>query len=262
MTKTVWMSPNIEKNYFQDSTCFGVIINEMIMNDTLFATINNRRLYYDPMFSNSNLTKAEKAEILPQYWLELEDAISKSSFSNEQIPDLLKSTDEFRLKKSVLPAFKLIADNDGSNRNIVIFSAGLENIIRYELLQNNFNMEKISIISNEIDEKTRRFRADHKLITSVDKRVFDLSELILDDEVDLFISFGDSFSDSEMVTEDRIKHSQRIVKVGLINQKNLSDVESLRSTMEKFATAFDVLIINDEEFDDVLYLLRLILDKN
>ncbi|MES1906612.1 MAG: 7-methylguanosine phosphate-specific 5'-nucleotidase, partial [Paramarteilia canceri] len=153
-------------------------------------------------------------------------------------------------------------ENDKTDKTLLIISGGIKNIIERKLSLSHFKMEDITVISNEIDGKTKTFNPSKPLITTANKGACILPEFVKNSEIELFFVAGDSIMDSEMITRDRINSNQSIFRFGFVNMENIGDTEELKATMNRYSESFDALVLNDDNFSSIYEMIKQIISEN
>ena len=137
-----------------------------------------------------------------------------------------------------------------SNAPIIFFSAGIGNTIVEKFKQDDFDLSNTVIISNFVHYDSKRLLNESLIITMFTKNSEYIPKSNLSENVKLFVVIGDHDHDFTMMKSNSLpnKSSQKIFRIGLINQKNFNNKTLLKARIEIFAQNFDAFVVNDEDF--------------
>jgi cytosolic 5'-nucleotidase 3 len=204
---------------------------------------------YHPIEIDLSMPYDIKKEKMKEWWTTHIKLISLSKMHKDFIEKIiLKSNMEFREKVSVFL-------NILSKKNIptLIFSSGLGDFISYSLEKENLLFSNIHVISNFFDWDENGFAKPYykgdKVIHILNKDETEIKDtpyfLKIKDRKNVIL-LGDSLEDIKMISGLKYKN---IISIGFLN----SDVEN---KLETYKNIFDVIILNDGSFMQVLEILN------
>ena len=175
--------------------------------------------------------------------------ILKSNISAENVKLGVEKQKSLRLKKHFSEFYRIVRKSK-SNAPIILFSAGVGNVIVEKLKQDGFDLNDMVIISNFFDYESKRLLNESSNITMFTKNSDYIPKDNLSANVKLFIVIGDHDQDFTMMKSKSLPNetSQKIFSIGLINQKDFNDKTLLKAKIETFTQNFDAFVVNDEDF--------------
>lgn len=204
---------------------------------------------YYPIEVDVNIAMGDKIKHMEDWWTKAHDLIIDLGITKQDISDMcLENSVVFRsgLHELVEACYKL-------NIPFLVFSAGIQDIIHELLEQAQLLKDNMHIISNKLE-----YDGSGKVIGFVGKliHVFNKNESAVEDgdfkklleERDIVIVIGDSLGDLGMSAG--IEHSLKLT-IGYLNH----DQELL---MDKYAEAFDVVVLGDSSLGFVNLLVELL----
>jgi len=205
---------------------------------------------YYPMESDIFLSEEEKYQVMAEWWAKHYQLFVEYGF-NKNI--LLKLSDDYKniLRDSTLDLFEILAK---TNLPLLIFSAGMGDIIKLFLERNNLLTSNIHLISNflKYDNSGKAIGYNSKLIHVLNKNEIEIKDKGYYKEIagrKNVILLGDNLGDLGMTAG--IKH-EVVFTVGFLNERE-------EELLEKFKDSFDVVILGDGSMDYVNGLLKNIL---
>lgn len=144
---------------------------------------------------------------------------------------------------------------------VVIFSAGVHNVIEEKLIQEQYPMDRIHIVSNEICYDTRKVK-NPQLINACNKNSKMLPLEVFKSDINWFVLIGDSAGDHQMMDEESIEAHQDIFRIGLVNVEDVADRERTESMIKRYCNLFDAIVINDTDFKFLTDLVRSFMDMH
>ncbi|CAB3402440.1 unnamed protein product [Caenorhabditis bovis] len=227
------------------STTHGVFDdNVMKINPELGQKFIDLRNKYYPIEFDPKLTPEQKTPMLEAWWRSSHNLIIQERFSKSTIEDFV-SNSRIVLRDG---AEDLILTLDARNIPLVIFSAGIGNIIEYFLQKKLGALPKNThFISNMIlfDEEDKACAFSEPLI-----HTFCKNSSVIQKEASFFhemvgrnnvLLLGDSMGDIHM--DVGVEKDGPTLKVGFYNG-SVSDEDSIKHYIE----AYDIVIIHDNSF--------------
>jgi len=202
--------------------------------------------YYHPFEFDHELTIEEKSKLMEEWWdkyfkLVEEYGITEDALYNEAI----KIDRSFR--PGVKEFFRILEESEVP---VLIFSAGVGNLIRFYLKEERISEKNIHILSNNLNFTDGKMTGYTKpLIHSFNKderhvKNTDYGSQIINRGNVLLI--GDSLGDLTMA--DGMKH-KCILKIGFLNIK-------ADERLENYKKRFDLVILNDRDFSEINRILK------
>lgn len=204
---------------------------------------------YYPIEIDHKIPLKDKITHMQDWWTKAHDLIIDLGITKQDIKDMcIENSVVFRsgLHELVENCYKLEIP-------FLVFSAGIQDIIQQLLEQGQLLKDNMHIISNKLD-----YDESGKVIGFIGKliHVFNKNESAVEDgdfkklleERDVVIVIGDSLGDLGMSAG--IEHSMKLT-IGYLNH----DQELL---MEKYAEAFDVVVLGDSSLGFINLLVELL----
>ncbi|KAK8805420.1 hypothetical protein WA158_002076 [Blastocystis sp. Blastoise] len=218
-------------------------------------TRNKAREYRDTYHKyelNSSISDELSEIYMNQWWSSTHKLLIENRTSKELIETIAKTTN-ISFRNYVTDFFALCVKY---NINLCIFSAGItqviDDLLRFQCDFNIKNNEKHTIIANNMIFDERNFLKEFSspLITSATKSITKISR-----EVDYtlqqnVILLGDIIRDSEMCDIN----GYSILRVGFLN-------DQIEERLDSFLNSFDIVILNDGDFQFINRLLEIICNK-
>jgi 5'-nucleotidase len=176
-----------------------------------------------------------------EWWIAHENLLVESGM-NENIIEDIYETSPNTFREGTKEFFKILSEK---NVPILIFSAGVGNMIEYFMKKKNILGENVHILSNffEFDENGKAKGYSGKIIHVMNKSESDLDEKYkqLVSKRKNVILLGDSIDDLGMVNK---METENIIKIGFLNE----DVEN---KLDLYKKNFDVVITGDGSMEFV-----------
>jgi cytosolic 5'-nucleotidase 3 len=209
---------------------------------------------YHPYEIDLNISFIEKKEKMKEWWQEHIKLLSECKMNKDVINDIL-SKETLELREGVDSFLKICFEK---KIPLLIFSSGVGDIINGFLITNNLSFPNTHIISNFFDWDENGFAKPYykgnKTIHMLNKDETEIKNTSYFQEIETranVIVMGDSLEDIKMISG--LEH-KNIISIGFLN----SDVEN---KLETYKNIFDVVIVNDGSFMQVLEILNeIILD--
>ncbi len=196
-----------------------------------------------------NISFIERKEKMRDWWQEHIKLLSECKMNKEVINDIL-SKETLELREGVDSFLKICFEN---KIPLLIFSSGVGDIITGFLTKNNLFFPNTHIISNFFDWDENGFAKPYykgnKTIHMFNKDETEIKNTIYFLEIknrDNVIVMGDSLEDIKMISG--LEH-KNIISIGFLN----SDIEN---KLETYKNIFDIVIVNDGSFMQVLDILN------
>ncbi len=202
---------------------------------------------YYPYEISTDITEEERYQKMQEWWESHYQLMRESGMHKGVIQDLARSND-LKLRGGATEFFETLAKH---NIPLLIFSAGIGNVIEEFLKHNNLLTPNVHIISNfyKFNEMGVVTGVKDKFITVVNKHEYAIQESPYLQEIQNkpnVILLGDSLADVGMAAG--IAHDT-ILKIGFLNR----DVEKL---LPVYKEKFDIVIADSSEMNEVNFILK------
>ena len=201
-----------------------------------FALFN----HYHPIETDDTLTQEYKYRKMEEWWREHEKLMIASGMHRDVVEEIIQRYQ--KVFREGAERFFSLLENEGTP--LLIFSAGIGNIIRGFLEKGGYLTPNVHILSNTFayDEQGYATGYQRKSIHVLNK-----SETALDDEYRQMVAgrknvilLGDSLGDLGMVDE---AETVNLIRIGFLNE----DVEG---KIDRYLDAYDVVITGDGPMDE------------
>lgn len=202
---------------------------------------------YRPIELSDEIPLEEKVKKMDEWWLKHLELLVKFNFSKDIIGQIIKDK-QIQLREG---AFRLLDLLNQKGVPLLIFSAGIGDMISSFLLYENVLHENTRIISNffNFDKEGIAVNFKHKIFHSLDKSgkyINGYPEYKPVENRRNILLLGDLIEDAKMVEGLNVNC---VIKIGFLNKETAS-------SLDKFLNHFDVVITNDGSMDYVNELLE------
>lgn len=227
-------------------TSWGVINGRGILPGEYDFERNALYNYYRPIELDDNLDEAVKMVAMEDWQNKHLDLFKKYNLSKEQIIDIFTSRDVMKFRDGFLDFFKYLSDN---NIMFNILSAGIGDFILKFLEMNNCSFSNIDLRSNflKFDRNDVVIGLKGSVIHNLNKHNFAYEQK----SNDYVILIGDQVTDIMMVHGYK---RENIIAIAFVPDDNSSEIETFRDV-------FDMVLTDEEGFDEILSDLRSVIDK-
>ncbi|MBS3092824.1 hypothetical protein J4466_05395 [Candidatus Pacearchaeota archaeon] len=209
---------------------------------------------YHPIEINLSLSMSEKKKKMYEWWYEHFKLLGESGLNKKVIEEVAKDLidgDKISLRKGVREFFGILKYNQIP---IVIISSSVGDLIESFLIQEKMLDKNVHIIANILSyDKQGNFKEVEHIV-----HVFNKDETVLEEFPHVFkeiktrrnvFLLGDSLGDLGMIEGFNYEN---IIKVGFLN-------ENIDEQLDVYKKSFDVIILNDSNFDYVNELIERII---
>ncbi|XP_050418697.1 7-methylguanosine phosphate-specific 5'-nucleotidase A isoform X1 [Patella vulgata] len=233
------------------STCHNVLEESKVMPDFYKEKAKVLRDTYYPIEMNHDLTIQEKTPKMIEWWTNAHKLMNQCSVTQVDIKNMVaESTAHLRdgcqwfidhLHKLEIP--------------LLIFSAGIGDIIEEVIKQQSHMYENMKIVSNYMNfdnaGKMIGFKGDIIHIYNKNENAIHSSDYFERlNHRDNILLLGDSLGDLHMVEGAEVTN---LLKIGFLNQK-------VKESLDLYKEKFDVVIVEDESLDVVNGITKAILN--
>jgi HAD superfamily hydrolase (TIGR01544 family) len=210
---------------------------------------------YLPIEHDTKLTKEQKLPYMIEWWTKSLELTVATQINRDDISEIVRNS-ATHLKEGCQWFFYTLERYDVP---LLIFSAGLGNIIQEWLLHQCGSFKNMKIISNymSFDKQSNKINGfAGGLIHIFNKNegvLIDTEYAKLIENRPNIILLGDSLGDVDMAAG--VPTMNNIIKIGFLNEYN----SSKKDLLAKFMDAYDIVTINDNSFNVPNAILRSII---
>ena len=195
-----------------------------------------------PIEHDPHLTREQKLPYMIEWWQKSFDLVVSTGITRENLIEIVRHSTT-HLKDGCLWFFYTLERCDVP---LLIFSAGLGDMIQEWLIQDCGNFKNIKIVSNFMSfcEKTKKINGFQSTMI----HIFNKNESVLidTDSANLIkdrtnvILIGDSLGDIDMA--NGVESKNNVLKIGFLN-------EHVEQLLPKYMEAYDIVTIKDSTFN-------------
>lgn len=250
MTLTKYIDPRTGKRSLSSHGVLGVSTLPSIEFKKVQQDLYDK---YYPIERDTTISNLEKAKYMAEWTQLANDAIAEAGFSKGDLSKMVNEI-EITFRKG---AHEFIQSCISNKIPVLIFSAGLGDIINELLVKHNFNLEIVHIVSNMMifNENDKCIGFKEPLVHVLNKNETNIKNTIYYSEIkskENVILLGDSKGDPFM--SQGLQHSVEL-KIGYLNH----DVEEL---LDDYLELYDVVLLDDPPMDFINGLLKLVVEEN
>jgi len=260
LTKRTWMHDPMHDHHkkYNGSSYNGIEIHP-VMDKSQIERMDKERQKYEPFEQSVELSMKERQEMVDEWCIVTYSIIASSNFTRENIIHAVRNQKSICLKERFTEFDSLLNIHKAfEHPNLIIFSAGVGNVITEKFLQEGFELQNKFIYANEIDYETRKIVNKDAMINAFSKNSSILPKHKLSNKARAFIVIGDHIEDHKMLCDEHIpdSKSQHVFRIGLINHQDLSDRMSLDKKIQVYSSNFDAFVINDRDFGPIVDMIK------
>tara|TARA_Y100000310_G_C20632880_1_gene789581 strand:- start:635 stop:1516 length:882 start_codon:yes stop_codon:yes gene_type:complete len=211
--------------------------------------------YYYPIEVSHSISFEEKNEKMKEWWNKGWQLLKKYDITLQILQDIAQKNKKY-LRSGVDQFFEFLRRE---NVPILIFSAGIGNLIQEILNIKKFLSPNVHIISNyfEFNDSGKCIGYNKDPIYTFNKNESHVKDHTYHTEIEKrknVILLGDTLGDLDMC--NGIKHDT-ILKIGFFNEK----INDRRELFAQFFDAYDIVITDDSSFEYVNQILQKIIEN-
>jgi len=213
---------------------------------------NNLYNYYHAFEIDEDISFEDKFNKMEEWWTKHIKLLSESKMHKDVIVDIL-SKDTIQLREGVSDFLNLLYTNDIS---LLIFSSGLGDIITGFLNNKKLLFSNTHVVSNFFDWDENGFcrpmYKDNKVIHLLNKNETVLKKYNYFEKIKFkknIILLGDSLEDLNM---SKGFNYNNLISIGFLN-------ENINKRLQSYINNFDIVIVNDGSFEQVLEVINFII---
>ncbi|XP_008434864.1 7-methylguanosine phosphate-specific 5'-nucleotidase A-like [Poecilia reticulata] len=234
-------------------TTHNILNNRLLIDDD--STVKMKELFntYYPIEIDASLSPEEKLPYMVEWWTKVHDLLIQQRIRKAELARAVRESNAV-LREGCSSFFDCLAEQ---RVPLLIFSAGVGDVLEEVIRQNRAFHPNVHIISNYMDfDHTGVLQAfKGQLIHSYNKRAGALSHAAALRELHgqpNVLLLGDSLGDLSMA--DGVSTAQNILTVGFLN-------DQVEERKESFLNSFDIVLLRDETMDVPNAILRFIVSS-
>ncbi|XP_027726324.1 7-methylguanosine phosphate-specific 5'-nucleotidase [Vombatus ursinus] len=224
-------------------TSYNILDNSKLISEECQKKLKDLLHYYYPIEIDPNRTVKEKFPLMVEWWTKAHNLLCQQKIQKYQIAQIVRDSDAM-LREGFETFFNTLYQ---SNIPLLIFSAGIGDILEEIIRQMNVFHPNIHVVSNymEFDESGYLQGFKGNLIHTYNKNSSVLEDSKYFQQLQVktnILLLGDSMGDLTMA--DGVSSVGNILKIGFLNDK----VEEQR---EQYMDSYDIVLEKDETLDVV-----------
>ncbi|CAG5905910.1 unnamed protein product, partial [Menidia menidia] len=232
------------------ATTHNILDNRLLINEDCTKKMKELLNTYYPIEIDASRSAEEKLPLMVEWWTKVHDLLIQQRIRKDFLAQAVKESSAM-LRDGHKVFFDQLAEHQVP---LLIFSAGIGDVLEEVIRQNDVFHPNVHIISNYMDfDHTGVLRAfKGQLIHTYNKREGALSQAAglkqLQGRPNILL-LGDSLGDLTMA--DGVPEPQNILTVGFLNDK-------VEERKESYFNSFDIVLVKDETMDIPNAILRFI----
>ncbi|KAM4716227.1 cytosolic 5'-nucleotidase 3-like isoform 2-T2 [Anableps anableps] len=234
-------------------TTHNILNNRLLINGDSTEKMKELLNTYYPIEIDGRLSSEEKLPYMVEWWTKVHELLIQQRIRKDMLAHAVRESSAM-LREGYGVFFDCLAEQ---RVPLLIFSAGVGDVLEEVIRQNDVFHPNVHIISNYMDfDHTGVLRAfKGQLIHSYNKRDGALSHAAALRELHgrpNVLLLGDSLGDLSMA--DGISETQNILTVGFLN-------DQVEERIESYLNSFDIVLLKDETMDVPNAVLRFIVSS-
>ncbi|CAH8826968.1 unnamed protein product [Trichobilharzia szidati] len=234
-------------------TCHGIFESDPELTETTKSILIELRNKYYPIEMDINLKESEKIPHMIEWWESAHQAIVDCGIHKYALEKTVKES-RLVLREKVDIFLQLLHNY---NIPVLVFSAGLGDVIDLFLHHSNVHYDNMRVVSNFM-----QFDNDGKLtgFTSPVIHIFNkTANIVVNNGLPKrpnVLLLGDSTGDIHMADgatiDDPTGQLGTVLRIGFLN-------EGIEENLERFQSVYDIVLVNDDTFNIPLKIIQSIL---
>ncbi|CAH0560045.1 unnamed protein product [Brassicogethes aeneus] len=232
---------------------YGIIKNCPSLTDELGKTLDGLYKKYYPMEMDLHIPLKEKYQLMEEWWDLNENAFKGLIVSPKELEVVCKQLGP-TLREGMNIAFDMLYKEEVP---VLVFSAGLGDIVKLVLNQKEVLLPNIKIVSNFL-----KFNSEGVIegFTAPPIHIYNKNEYIIEnaefynciiDKTNVIL-LGDSIGDAKMA--EGIPHVKNVLKIGFLYERK-------EEALPNYLDAYDVVLEDDQTMEVFISLLKCIFKK-
>ncbi|KXS21083.1 HAD-superfamily hydrolase [Gonapodya prolifera JEL478] len=227
-------------NNARQQGAIGILLRTTRRGPEFLKRANELRDHYHPFEVDPKVPREQKNLYMVEWWTGMHKVLDDMNLTRDEVPLMVK--DKMPVLRSGLKTW--LEATASKDIPVLVFSAGVGDVIDEVLIQSNLHTPNIHIISNWMDFGTDTSQSARLLGFKPPLiHVFNKSEATLPEHTNTrpnVILLGDSLGDVEMVQE---RDSYCVLRIGYLNH----DVDKL---LPYYRDIYDVVLTGDVGFEE------------
>ncbi|MEQ2224802.1 hypothetical protein ILYODFUR_011259 [Ilyodon furcidens] len=229
-------------------TTHNILNNRLLINEDSTKKMKELLNTYYPIEIDPSLSREEKLPYMVTWWTEVHELLIQQRIRKDMLAQVVRESSAM-LREGYRVFFDCLAEH---RVPLLIFSAGVGDVLEEVIRQNDVFHPNLHIISNYMDfDHTGVLQAfKGQLIHSYNKRDVALSHATALRELHgrpNVLLLGDSLGDLNMA--EGVSEAQNILTVGFLN-------DQVEERKESYINSFDIVLLKDETMDIPNVILR------
>uniref|UniRef100_UPI003AAEB2F2 7-methylguanosine phosphate-specific 5'-nucleotidase-like n=1 Tax=Centroberyx gerrardi TaxID=166262 RepID=UPI003AAEB2F2 len=222
-------------------TTHNILDNRLLINEDCTRKMRQLLNTYYPIEIDASRTAEEKLPLMVEWWTKVHELLIQQKIRKDMLAQAVKESSAM-LREGHKVFFDRLAEHQVP---LLIFSAGVGDILEEVIRQNHVFHPNVRIISNYMDFDhsgiLRAFKG--QLIHTFNKREGALQHAAhlreLQDRPNVLL-LGDSLGDLTMA--DGVSQPQNVLTIGFLN-------DQVEERKESYVNSFDIVLVKDETMD-------------
>ncbi|MED6281012.1 5'-nucleotidase, cytosolic III [Characodon lateralis] len=222
-------------------TCHNILDNSKAISNECRLKLDHLLETYYPIEIDTSRSVEEKLPLMVEWWTKAHDLLVEQKIKKDELAQAVRESDAM-LREGYEPFFDRLHEQ---SIPLLIFSAGIGDILEEVIRQANVFHPNVKVISNYMDfDESGMLRAfKGELIHIYNKREGALlntghfKELRSKPNV---LLMGDSLGDLDMA--DGVQDMKNILKIGYLNDK-------VEERKKSYLDSYDIVLVNDESLE-------------
>lgn len=222
-------------------TTHNILDNRLLIDENCMKKIKKLLNTYYPIEIDASISTEEKLPLMVEWWTKVHELLIEQKIRKDMLAQAVRESHS-KLRKGYKVFFDHLAEHQVP---LLIFSAGIGDVLEEVIRQNHVFHPNVTIISNYMDfDHTGVLQAfKGQLIHTFNKREGALSHAAHLTELKgrpNVLLLGDSLGDLTMA--DGVSNAQNILTVGFLN-------DQVEERKELYVNSFDIVLVKDETLE-------------
>lgn len=222
-------------------TTHNILDNRLLIDESCKKKIKKLLNTYYPIEIDARLSTEEKLPLMVEWWTKVHELLIEQKIRKNMLAQAVKES-----RSKLRDGYKMFFDHLAEHQvPLLIFSAGIGDVLEEVIRQNHVFHPNVHIISNYMDfDHTGVLQAfKGQLIHTFNKREGALSHAAhlpeLKGRTNVLL-LGDSLGDLTMA--DGVSNVQNTLTIGFLN-------DQVEERKELYVNSFDIVLVNDETLE-------------
>lgn len=222
-------------------TTHNILDNRLLIDESCKKKIKKLLNTYYPIEIDARLSTEEKLPLMVEWWTKVHELLIEQKIRKDMLAQAVKES-----RSKLREGYKMFFDHLAEHQvPLLIFSAGIGDVLEEVIRQNHVFHPNVNIISNYMDfDQTGVLQAfKGQLIHTFNKREGALSHAAhlpeLKGRTNVLL-LGDSLGDLTMA--DGVSNVQNTLTIGFLN-------DQVEERKELYVNSFDIVLVSDETLE-------------